>query len=333
MSGSMDRTVLETKTRLGINVYSGLSIRDQTGLAVWAEEHGFDDFWISEVSDPDAFVVATAAALATRRVRLGTAIVPLGPRSVPTLAAAAASVAQVSNERFVLGVGVSSHAIIEGWHGVPFGRPLERVRDSIPVLRAILAGDRTDADLASVRTTGYRLRNTPVLSVPIMLAALNERMLEAAGELADGVLLNYVPGQAIAKILDAVRRGAERSGRDSEPELVIVIQCEVTDDEPAARSRFARDFASYLTAPVYRRALRWYGYEDEVERAEVAWEHRDMDGVRAAISDRMVDGLAVIGSAESCRERVADLASSGFGTVLLYVTHENPRTTLAHFAR
>jgi probable F420-dependent oxidoreductase len=329
----MERQVSETNTRLGVNVYSGLSIREQMELAAWAERHEFDDFWISEVSDPDAFVVATAAALATDRIRLGTAIVPLGPRSVPTLAAAAASVARISDERFVLGVGVSSHAIIEGWHGVPYGRPLERARDSLPVLRAILAGERTDADLATVRTNGYRLRNTPALSVPVMLAALNERMLETAGELADGVLLNYVPEQAIPQVLDAVRRGAERSGRDSAPEVVLVIQCEVTDDEQAARSRFARDFASYLTAPVYRRALRWYGYDEEVERAEAAWEQRDLDGVAAALSDRMIDGLAVIGSADSCRQRVAELSGSGVGTVLLYVTHDNPLGTLTHFVR
>jgi probable F420-dependent oxidoreductase len=329
----MSEIALDVEARLGVNVYSGLSIRDQTELALWSEQHGFDDFWISEVSDPDAFVVATAAALATKRVRLGTAIVPLGPRSVPTLASAAASVAQVSEERFVLGVGVSSHAIIEGWHGVPYGRPLERVRDSLPVLRAILAGERTDAELASVRTTGYRLRNTPVLSVPVMLAALNERMLETAGELADGVLLNYVPAQALPKVLEAIRRGAERSGRDAAPEIVLVIQCEVTDDARAARARFAHGFASYLTAPVYRRALRWYGYEEEVERAEAAWEQRDLDSVAAAMSDSMIDGLAVIGSADSCRQQVTELSSSSVGTVLLYVTHDDPRSTLAHFTR
>jgi probable F420-dependent oxidoreductase len=329
----MDPWSLPNNTRLGINVSADPSIRDQAAMATWAEEHGFDDFWIAEVSDPDAFVVATAVALGTSRIRLGTAIAPLGPRSVPTLAAAAASVAEVSNERFVLGVGVSSHAIIEGWHGVPYGRPLERARESIPVLRAILAGERTNADLASVRTTGYRLRNTPVLSVPVMLAALNEKMLEVAGELADGVLLNYVPAQAIGKVVDAVRRGAERAGRDRAPEIVLVIHCEVTDDAPAARARFARNFSSYLTAPVYRKGLRWYGYGDEVDRAEAAWQDRDMDGVRAAISDRMIDGLAVIGSAEECRQQVTGLAGSGAGTVLLYVPGQNPRDTLSHFAR
>lgn len=329
----MDRLALDDDVRFGVNASADLSILDQAALAAWAEQHGFDDFWISEASDPDAFIVATAAALTTSRIRVGTAIVPLGPRSVPTLAAAAASVAQVSDERFVLGVGVSSQAIIEGWHGVTYGRPLERARDSIPVLRAILAGERTGVDLATVRTTGYRLRNSPILSVPVMLAALNVKMLETAGELADGVLLNYVPRQAIGKVVEAVRRGAERSDRDGAPEIVLVIQCEVTDDEPAARSRFAHNFASYLTAPVYRSALKWYGYEDEVEQAETAWERRDMDGVREAISDSMIDGLAVIGGPDACRQRVTELSGSGAGTVLLYVTGDDPRATLQHFTR
>jgi alkanesulfonate monooxygenase SsuD/methylene tetrahydromethanopterin reductase-like flavin-dependent oxidoreductase (luciferase family) len=221
----MDRIVLETNTRLGVNVCPELNIRDQTELAVWAEEHGSDDFWIAEVSDPDAFVVATAAALASSRVRLGTAIVPLGPRSVPTLAAAAASVAQVSNERFVLGVGVSSHAIIESWHGVTYGRPLERAGDSIPVLRAILAGDRTDVDLASVRTSGYRLRNTPVLSVPVMLAALKQTMsrLHARGLLA--ISLPTSPLRCIGRHSDGMDTRTRSSRRKPPGSAVTWTAC------------------------------------------------------------------------------------------------------------
>lgn len=324
---------METNTRLGINVSADLSVREQAALALWAEERGFDDFWVAEVSDPDAFVVATAAALATTRIRLGTAIVPLGPRTVPTLAASAASVAEVSNDRFVLGVGVSSHAIIEGWYGLPYGRPLERARDSIPVLRGILAGERTDVDRATVRSKGYRLRNSTPVSVPVMLAALNVRMLETAGELADGVVLNFVPVGAIGAVIEAVRRGAERAGRDAAPEIVLVVQCEVTDDVPAARARFARGFASYLTAEVYRRALRWYGFPDEVEQAEDAWQRRDLDGVRAAISDHMIDELALIAGPATCRTRVAEIAATSVSTLLLYVPGQDPRATLQHFAK
>jgi probable F420-dependent oxidoreductase len=331
MSSEVDRT-METNTRLGINVSSDLGIRDQAALAAWAEDRGFDDFWIPEAPDPDAFVVATAAALATSRIRLGTAIVPLGPRTVPTLATAAASVAQVSDERFVLGVGVSSHAIIEGWHGLPYGRPLGRARDSIPVLRAILAGERTDVELESLRTKGYRLRNLPVLSVPVMLAGLNQRMLETAGEVADGAILNYVPPQALGKVIEAVQRGAERAGRDTAPEIVLVVHCEVTDDVPAARARFGRSFASYLTAEVYRKAFRWYGFSEEADQAEAAWQHRDLDGVRAVVTDRMIDGLSVIGDAETCRKRIAELAATGVSTLLLYVPGQDPKATLQHFA-
>jgi alkanesulfonate monooxygenase SsuD/methylene tetrahydromethanopterin reductase-like flavin-dependent oxidoreductase (luciferase family) len=278
-------------------------------------------------------VAAAATALATHRIRLGTAIVPLGPRTLPTLASAAISVAQVSDQRFVLGVGVSSHAIIEGWHGLPYGRPLERARDSIPVLRAILAGERTDTDLATVKTKGFRIRNSPMLSVPVMLAGLNQRMLETAGELADGAILNYVPTQALGRVIDAVRRGAERAGRDAAPEIVLVAQCEVTDDVAGARARFAHNFASYLTAEVYRKAFRWYGFADEADQAEKAWESRDMDGVRAAITDRMIDELSIIGDADTCRRRIADLTATGVSTVLLYVGGEDPRATLGHFSR
>jgi alkanesulfonate monooxygenase SsuD/methylene tetrahydromethanopterin reductase-like flavin-dependent oxidoreductase (luciferase family) len=130
---------------IGFNVAPDYSIAEQVDLARRCEELGYDDVWVSEISDPDAFVVAAAMALATSRVRLGTAIVTLGPRSVPILASAAASVAELSGGRFTLGVGVSTPAIVTGWHGIPSERPLERARESIPVLRALLGGQRSDS--------------------------------------------------------------------------------------------------------------------------------------------------------------------------------------------
>jgi probable F420-dependent oxidoreductase len=309
------------------------TIRERAALARWAEERGFEDAWIAEVSDPNAFVVLTTAALATTRIRLGTAIIPIGTRTAPSLAAAAASLAELAPGRFALGVGVSTQVIMEQWHGVPYARPLARARETIALLRAVLAGQRTAMTGTQVRSQGFQLRHAPAQPPAIILAALNEKMLELAGEVADGVYLNFLPVEAVGRTLEAVRRGAHRAGRTTDPELLLSIPCCVTDDPAAARARFARGLAFYLTAPAYQSALAWYGFAEEVEQARAAWSCQDLRGVRAAISARLLDGIGAFGSREGCRERVAAFAEAGIGTLAITATDEDPRPTLEAFAR
>jgi probable F420-dependent oxidoreductase len=319
--------------RLGFELPSDLPIRERAALARWAEERGFEDAWTPEISDPNAFVILTAAALATTRIRLGTAIIPLGTRTVPTLAAAAASLAELAPGRVALGIGVSSQAIVEQWNGVPYARPLERARETIGALRTVLAGERTAIAGNQVRSRGFRLRRPPATPPPILLAALNEKMLELAGELADGVYLNYVPVAALGRVLEAVRRGAARGRRDTLPEIILSVPCCVTDEADGARVRFGNDLAFYLTAPAYQQALAWYGYEAEVAAARAAWATRNFAGVRAAVSPALVDGIGAFGDPERCRERLQAFADAGVGTLSITIANGDSHTTLAAFTR
>lgn len=319
--------------RLGFELTNGGTIRDQAELAQWAEERGFEDVWTAEITDPDAFVVLSAVALATTRIRLGTAIIPLGVRSAPHLAAAAASVAELAPSRFALGVGVSSKAIIEDWNGVPYDRPLVRARESIEVLRMVLRGERTKYSGTQVRSNGFKLRRPPAAAPPVLLAALGPKMLELAGELADGVYLNFVPSEALPHVLDSVRAGMERAGRTEMPEIVMGVPCAVTDDADTARQEFAHSLAFYMTAPPYQNALEWYGFEQDVTDARKAWEERDLDAVRASISQRLIDGIGAFGSAEHCKARIDEFAAAGVSAVSISPTQQNVGATLLPFAR
>lgn len=318
--------------RVGADMPMDLDIRAMAEFAAWAEAHGFDDTWVAEISDPDAFVAMSAAAARTERIRLGTAIVQLGTRTVPLLAASAASLAELSGGRFVLGVGASTKAIIQGWHGLSYDRPRERMTEALPLLRSILAGERSNVQGNQVRSKGFQLRHPPAHPPGLILAAMNERMLETAGELADGVFLNCVPVDALPRVIDAVNRGAERSGREDPVELLIAITCEVTDDTEQARAKYAQEFAFYLTAPPYRSALAWYGLEEEVAIAEKAWETRDFHKVREAVSPRLIDELTVFGTAQECRERLAAYGAAGVKTVSIASTSADPRDTLKALA-
>jgi probable F420-dependent oxidoreductase len=302
--------------RLGVQLPVSMSVPERVDLARWAEQHGFDDVWTAEIGDPDAFVVLAAAACHTRHVRLGTMIVPLGVRTAVSLAAAASSICELAPGRFGLGLGVSTPAVIEGWHGADFARPLTRTRETVALLRTVFAGEPTAFDGQTLRSRGFRLNRPPDPPPPVSLAALNPKMLRLAGAIADGVWLNFAPLEAIPRILAEIDEGARSAGRPRPEILISIITC-VTDDVPAIAARYRSWFKFYLGSASYQRALSWYGFEHEVEQARAALAAGDRDGVAAAVSDRLVAGLTAFGPAAECRDVADAYAKAGVDTIVV----------------
>jgi probable F420-dependent oxidoreductase len=296
-----------------------LSARESLDLAVRAErDWGYQAIWLAETSGPDSMTLAGAIAAVTSRVTIGTAIVPVYNRTPAVLAMSAASLAQLSGGRFVLGLGSSSHAIIEGWNGIPFERPLAHVRETVAILRQALAGGRTDFEGSALRSRGLRLACLPEAPVPIYLAALRERMLELAGEIGDGLVLNLFPLSALPRILAAYRRGAARAGRDAgADEVVCRFQVGVTDDVPAARELVRRAFTGYVAQPVYNAYFRWCGFEEEARAVAEAFARGDRAASAAAMSDALVDGVAILGTLDACREQIAAFVAAGVTTPVI----------------
>src|SRR5438445_6045261 len=247
-------------------------------VAARAEELDYESLWVADTgAGPDAFVVAAAAGLATRRVRVGTAVVPIYTRALPVLAAGAGSCAQLMAGRsFVLGLGVSSETIVEAWGGVPYRRPLTRMRETVAVLRPMLAGDRVTFEGKTVRTRGFRLVLPPPAPVPIYVGALMPPMLELAGEVAHGVILNFMPVEAVPRMLAHVRAGAERAGRDASVlEVVARFQTVVTNDAPAARTAIRHMMGPYFATTVYNRFVAWSGFPEQARAIDAAWRAKD----------------------------------------------------------
>src|SRR5205809_3223795 len=246
-------------------------------VAEHAEILGYESLWIADTgAGPDAFVVAAVAAAVTRRVRIGTAVVPIYTRALPVLAAGAGSVAQLTPGRFILGLGISSETIVDTWGGVPFRRPFTRMRETVAVLRQMLAGERVSFAGKTVRTRNFRLVSPPPRPVPIYVAALMPPMLELAGEIADGVILNFMPAEAVPRMLAHVRTGAARAGRDAaELEVVARFQTVVTDDVPAARAAIRQMMGPYFATSVYNRFVAWCGFAEEARAIDAAWRARD----------------------------------------------------------
>ena len=309
----------------------GLSTRANIDLAVRCEkEWGYEAIWLAETNGADSFALAGAIAQATDRVEIGTAIVPVYNRTPAILAMAAATVADLSEGRFILGLGTSSHAMIEGWHGIPFEQPLGRVRDTMAVLRSALAGEKTRHRGPTLASEGFRLGVRLEQPLRIYLAALREKMLQLAGALGEGLIINMMPLDSMPQILGAYRAGALDAERDaSSDEVVARFQIAVTSDKDRARNMVRMGFSGYVATPVYNRFFSWVGHDDVARGVTEAFERGDRKGTAAAMSDRFVDDLAIIGDATEAREKLAAFVEAGVTTPVLAPLAASPEETVA----
>jgi probable F420-dependent oxidoreductase len=315
-------------TGLALPLNLGLPVAGFVDVARRAEKLGYDRVWAAEAGNNDAFGLLTACAAATSSVALATGVVPIQTRTPSLMAQSAATLQDASGGRFTLGIGVSSPTIVERWNGVPYDRPLARIRDYAQVVAALLAGEKVDreSDLYPVR--GYRLlMNVPAPAPQIMLGALNPGMLRAAGELSDGALLNWIGAHAVPAALAHVTEGAGGAPRRN---AVFVRVC-VTDDVEAARTWARREVMGYVIVDAYRRAFGVQGWADECAAAMAMWDAGDRKGAAASLPDEMVDSLCLAGTAEDVRTRFSAFRDAGVDepVAFLYSGQREPAGVIA----
>ncbi|HEU4367604.1 MAG TPA: LLM class F420-dependent oxidoreductase [Methylomirabilota bacterium] len=301
--------------RLGI-VLAGLTplpLAEFVAAAREAEARGYHTAWLGETSGHDALVMSTVVATHTTRLNVANGVLPVQTRTPVILGMATATLNHLAPGRFALGLGLSSRVIVQQWHGLPFSTALAQIREAVEIVRKVAGGERVTVDGKFYRVRNFRLTAPqPAAPVRVYLAALGPEMLELAGEIADGVLLNWIPPEAVAASIAHLEAGARRAGRTLEGfEIASFVRACVTDDLAAARETLARDITGYATVDVYQAFFRTAGYADEVDAVSAAWAAGDRAGAVKRISPRMLDGLGVVGDEAFCRARIAEFAGSG----------------------
>jgi probable F420-dependent oxidoreductase len=298
--------------RYGITVpFDGLSLADQRELFAELPDLGYTDAWSSEVDGADGFTPLVLASVWAPALRLGTAIAPVFTRGPATLAQSAAALAAAAPGRVAIGIGASSDVIVERWNGIPFDRPLQRVRDTARFLRAALAGEKVTERYETFAVDGFRLSLVPDPPPRLLVAALRPGMLRLAGRESDGAILNWLAPGDVATVTPYVH--AAGPGR----EIAARIFVAPTADADAARGVGRRALATYLNVPVYRAFHQWLGRGDRLAPMWAAWEAGDRRGALAALDDDLVDELVVHGSPDACRERVGRYVEAGVHTPIL----------------
>ncbi len=308
-----------TALGLSLPLVHPLPLSAHVALAREAQGLGFDRLWSVEIAGPDALTLMALLAAHTSRIGLATGVVPVQTRTPQVLAMTAATLGAAAPGRFSLGLGVSSPVIVGQWHGLGWDRPLERIREAVTLIRLALSGEKVNFEGRHYRCRNFRLGLVPPRPVRIVLGALGPRMLELAGEIADGVLLNWLPPEAVPACLARIEAGARRARRSlAEIEVAGFVRTCVTEEPAAARQWLARDITGYAIVDAYARFFSECGYADEVAAINAAWTAGDRAGAVAAVSDRLLDGLGAVGDEACCRDRVAAYAKAGLGEPVIF---------------
>ncbi len=320
--------------RTATTVEFGRGWRDTATFAVEAEKLGLDVCWVAEAWGADAATPLGYLAARTSRMQLGSGVLQLGTRTPAAVAMTALTLAHLSEGRFLLGLGASGPQVIEGLHGVPFARPLARMRETIELVRAACAGDKlerhgrtVDVPLTGGEGRPMRLAIDPA-PVPVYVAALSPGMLRLTGAVADGWLgTSFVP-EGAAAYLGPLREGAVSAGRTL-ADLDLCQGAEVafaTDEDELARMvtgrkhelAFSLGGMGSASTNFYNDAYSRQGWADVAGEVRRLWQAGRRDDAATQVTDDMVLATTLIGTEAMVRARLAVWRDAGVTTVRLY---------------
>ncbi|MFF8320822.1 LLM class flavin-dependent oxidoreductase [Streptomyces bobili] len=330
---------------------SGGDWREIVDYVTEAERLGLDICWVAEAWGSEAPSPLGYLAAKTERMLLGSGIIQLGTRTPMAIARAAITLSQISEGRFLLGLGPSGPQVIEGLHGVPFARPLSRMRETVDIVRRAATGEKISysgreyqVPLPGGEGKPMRLSMRAEHDIPVYLATLSPRMLHLTGEIADGWLgTSFVPEGAKEAYFDHLDEGLAAAGR-KRADLDICQGAEVAfaDDEDALRTMVAgrkKELAFSLggmgseSTNFYNKAYSRQGWAEVAADVRARWQAGDRDGAATLVTDEMVLATTLIGTEDMVRERLRVWRDAGVDTVRFYPAGETLDARLTTLGR
>jgi len=305
--------------RIGIAFSGGPPPSEIVDCVRVAEQLGYESAWVAEGHGGDQFAVLAACATQTSRILLGTSITSVFVRTAPTIAMAAATLDDLTGGRFILGVGSSHKVQVEAEHGMTYGKPLTRVRETIEVIRRLLQQGRVSYHGETLSIAGFDLWFSPRhATIPIYASAVSQKMTTLCGEISDGIILTRSTLATAAVVREQLSDGARRAGRDpGQITVTTLLPAAVGETRREALDALRPGLAFYAGFfPRYNRMMAEHGFVEEAAAIAAAWSQGDRDAAEQA-SDELIDATSVAGTPAQCRERVEAYRQSGIDVPIL----------------
>ena len=285
--------------RLACFFMTARSIDDLRSRIQLAESLGYDTVGLPQIAARDPLVTLAAIAPSTSKIRLGTGVIPIWTRTPIALAQEAAVVQEVSDGRFLLGIGVGHQELVESWHGTKFERPVEAMRDYLSILRSVFARGMT-GHKGEVFSSSFSFMGYEPPRVPIFVGGLGPKMLQLAGEMADGVVLWLSSPKHVREVvLPNLQIGADKAGRNVEElEIFSCLFAAPGGDRSSARDAIRLQLLTYLQLPHYRSVVKVSGFSEDLANFDSAIQEGHMPKALAALSDALLDDISATGSNE-----------------------------------
>ena len=310
----------------------GQTMADQLAVTRAAEELGYDSVWTAEAYGSDAATVLAWLAAGTEKIKLGAGIFQIPARSAAMTAMTAATIDNLSGGRMLLGLGTSGPQVSEGFHGVRFGKQLQRTREYVAVIRMALAhqkveisGETMQLPLPDGPGKALKLTIRPVQKqIPIYLAALGPKNVALAAEIADGWLPIFFSPEHTAELRAPLLEGATRAGRDLDGFAICPsVNVLIGDDLESARNAMRPMLALYVGGMgsreqnFYNRLVSSYGFESAAREVQDLYLEGRRNEAMMALPDELIDLVSIVGPRDKARDKIRAFQEAGVDTLIV----------------
>lgn len=292
--------------RLGFSLGSLLSLDDIMECTKILSQYNPDSIWVPETWGMECCSTMSAVSQIAKKPKIGSSIMNIYSRTPALISMAAATLDTISNGRFVLGLGTSSQAIVDEWHGVEFNRPLARMKEYVEIIRLILSGNKVNYSGKFFQLSNFALLVKPPRNhIPIYLAAINQNMVELTWNIADGVIFYLRP---LTELQSVISKMQQKKKIDVACQLITCV----SEDKDEAIKRAKKTIAFYVSVgKIYREFLTRNGFERETCAIFDEYQKSGLKNNHVEVSDHMVDALSVCGTPLEVGEKIKRFVKSG----------------------
>jgi 5,10-methylenetetrahydromethanopterin reductase len=304
--------------KFGIELVPDRPLDKVVELAVAAEEKGLDYVWVTDhYNNRNVYVALTLIATSTKRVTLGTGVTNPYLIHPAWTASAIATLNEISGGRAALGIGAGDRATFEGV-GVKWEKPLASVREAVEVIRRLLQGEKVKFEGEVFKVAKAKLNYKPPKVPPIYVGAQGPKMLEVAGMVGDGVLINASSPRDFQDAVKYIKAGAEKAGRDPSKIDVVAYTCFSVAESSAEAKEAAKPIVAFIAAGSPSQVLSRHGISDEAAaRVRDAIGRGDIKGAVSMVDEAMLDAFSIAGTVDEVSSKVKELLKAGVTQVVM----------------